>query len=92
MAEQIVAGAVDEGDVLVICGTTLIIWGVIPEMKPAPGIWTMPHTTPGRFLVGGPSNAGGLFLNWALAAVGGGGGADGVDEPEDPRRVPVWLP
>jgi xylulokinase len=91
MAEQLVAGVVDDGDVLVICGTTLIIWGVIPEMKPAPGIWTMPHTTPGKFLVGGPSNAGGLFLNWAQAALATAGPA-GANEPDDPRRVPVWLP
>jgi xylulokinase len=91
MAEQIVAGIADDGDVLVICGTTLIIWGVIAEMKPAPGVWTMPHTTPGKFLVGGPSNAGGLFLNWAQAALASDGPA-ASDEPEDPQRVPVWMP
>jgi xylulokinase len=94
MGEQIVAGIDDVGDVLVILGTTLIIWGVIPELRQAPGVWSMPHTTPGRFLVGGPSNAGGLFLNWALAATGAapGAAADGVEEPTDPRRVPVWMP
>ena len=30
-AEQLVAGADDVGDVLVICGTTLIVWAVMPE-------------------------------------------------------------
>ena len=29
MAEQIVAGADNDGDVLVICGTTLITWAVM---------------------------------------------------------------
>ena len=32
-AEQLVAGADDDGDVLVICGTTLITWAVMPEWR-----------------------------------------------------------
>lgn len=87
LAEQIVAGADDEGDVLVILGTTLITWGVIPEWREVPGLWTIPHSAPGRTLIGGPSNAGGLFLNWALQLVGTRGAP-----PSDPQAVPVWLP
>lgn len=87
LAEQLVAGADDEGDVLVILGTTLITWGVIPEWREVPGLWTIPHTAPGKVLIGGASNAGGLFLNWALATVG-----KGADRPDDPAAVPVWLP
>ncbi|MDQ1466585.1 MAG: xylulokinase, partial [Actinomycetota bacterium] len=64
MGEQIVAGADHDGDVLVICGTTLIVWCVTPELAEVPGYFPMPHTTRGKFLVGGPSNAGGLFLDW----------------------------
>jgi xylulokinase len=38
-------------------------------------------------LIGGPSNAGGLFLNWATALAGK------VRHPvSDPWRVPVWMP
>ena len=59
MGEQIVAGADNDGDVLVICGTTLIVWCVTPELAEVPGYFPMPHTTQGKFLVGGPSNAGG---------------------------------
>ena len=70
LAEQIVAGADDEGDVLVILGTTLITWGVIPDWREVPGLWTIPHTAPGKILIGGASNAGGLFLNWALQLLG----------------------
>src|SRR5688572_18064543 len=44
MAEQIVAGADDDGDVLVILGTTLIIWAVTTSNKEVPGYWTIPHT------------------------------------------------
>ncbi|MCB1015127.1 MAG: hypothetical protein KDB10_08415 [Acidimicrobiales bacterium] len=84
--EQLVAGADDVGDVLVILGTTLITWAVIDEWREAPGLWTVPHTAPGRVLIGGPSNAGGLFLDWAGRVSGRGG------EPVDPGRVPVWLP
>jgi xylulokinase len=85
-AEQLVAGADGDGDVLVILGATLITWAVVPEWREVPGLWTVPHTAPGKTLVGGPSNAGGLFLNWALGLAGRGG-----SEPE-PGRVPVWTP
>ena len=58
--EQLVAGADNEGDVLVMCGTTLLVWVVRPESSPpeVPGYFTVPHTAPGKLLIGGPSNAG----------------------------------
>ena len=86
--EQLVAGADQEGDVLVMCGTTLIVWVVVPETSPpaAAGYFAVPHTAPGKLLVGGPSNAGGLFLNWARGLLARGGPAT------DPGRVPVWAP
>jgi xylulokinase len=87
LAEQIVAGADDLGDVLVILGTTLITWGVIPEWHEVPGLWTIPHSAPGKVLIGGASNGGGLFLNWALGLIGKPGAT-----PVDPEGVPVWLP
>jgi xylulokinase len=87
MGEQIVAGADHDGDVLVICGTTLIIWCVTPELAPVPGYFPMPHSTPGKFLVGGPSNAGGMFLDWARRLV-----REGAPPATDPARVPVWVP
>jgi len=83
--EQLVAGAEEPGDVLVICGTTLITWIVTDEWIEVPGLWTIPHSTPGLTLIGGPSNAGGLFLNWATHLVARG------DDPV-PNRVPVWSP
>ncbi|HEY5014250.1 MAG TPA: FGGY-family carbohydrate kinase [Acidimicrobiia bacterium] len=90
MAEQIVAGADADGDVLVICGTTLIVWCVTPELADVSGYFPMPHTTRGKFLVGGPSNAGGLFLDWArrLLREAAPAGAQALD----PGRVPVWVP
>ncbi len=92
-AEQLVAGADDDGDVLVICGTTLITWAVTAEWREVPGLWTVPHSAPGKVLVGGPSNAGGLFLERVLRLTGAGpAGADGGQRPADPRRVPVWAP
>ncbi len=87
MAEQIVAGCGEVGDVLVICGTTLIVWAVIDEPAKVANHYTIPYTTPGKFVVGGPSNAGGLFLNWVDRMLGSDG--DGV---ADPGRVPVWVP
>ena len=67
LADQIVAGADNEGDVLVLLGTTLIVNTVTASHDPVPGYWVIPHTSRGKFLAGGPSNAGGLFVNWATA-------------------------
>jgi xylulokinase len=90
LAEQLVAGADREGDVLVLCGTTLITWGVVAEPRDVPGLWTVPHTAAGKTLLGGPSNAGGLFLDRARRWAGG------VDDAAlaavAPGDLPVWLP
>ena len=90
LSEQLVAGADGGGDVLVLCGTTLITWGVLDEWAEVPGLWTIPHTAAGRSLIGGPSNAGGLFLEAARRWLGPGAAA-GVDHV-GPDDLPVWLP
>jgi xylulokinase len=97
--EQIVAGADRPGDVLVIFGATLIVWVVTDGPKDAPGLISLPHTVPGLFLTGGPSNAGALFADWVRSVVGGPArrrtpGAPQVDGDRsgDPGQVPVWLP
>lgn len=86
--EQLVAGANHSGDVLVILGATLIGWAVIDEWRDVPGLWTVPHTAPGKVLIGGPSNAGGLFVNWARQLLGD----PSRDIALDAGRVPVWQP
>jgi xylulokinase len=89
LAEQLVAGAERDGDVLVILGTTLIVWVVTtpgPDGVDVPGFWSIPHTAPGKLLVGGPSNAGGLFTDWVRRF------ASAPTAPADPGRVPVWAP
>ena len=87
ICEQMVGGADQDGDVLVLCGTTLIVWATIPEAREVPGLWTIPHTAAGKSQIGGASNAGGLFLNWVDRLV-----APGNSAAADPRRVPVWSP
>ena len=86
LAEQLVAGADDDGDVLVILGTTLIVWAVSERSDEVPGLFTIPHTAAGKYLVGGPSNAGGLFCNWAANLFADAPG------PAEPHSVPVWAP
>ncbi|MGB7869293.1 MAG: FGGY family carbohydrate kinase, partial [Mycobacterium sp.] len=86
LCEQMVAGADDDGDVLVLCGTTLIVWVTIPEARQVPGLWTVPTMT-GKSQIGGASNAGGLFLGWVDRVLGPGDPAT-----VNPRRVPVWSP
>ena len=87
LCEQIVAGADRDGDVLVLCGTTLIVWTTIAEARQVPGLWTIPHTAPGKSQIGGASNAGGLFLGWVDRVV-----APGDATAVQPGRVPVWSP
>jgi xylulokinase len=87
LCEQIVAGADRDGDVLVLCGTTLIVWTTITGSRQVPGLWTIPHTNPGMSKIGGASNAGGLFLGWVDRVVGQADTAD-----SEPGRVPVWSP
>jgi xylulokinase len=92
LCEQLVAGVVEDGDVLVLCGTTLIVWVTVPsDGSPAGltnGLWTVPHLAPGKQQLGGASNAGGLFLSWVDQLLGSPVGL----EPVDPGRVPVWSP
>ena len=91
LGEQLVAGADGEGDVLVILGTTLIVWVITAGWRDIDGLWTTPSTVPGMVAIGGPSNAGGFFVNW-LAAVLGTDPWAAQAPPEDSERVPVWLP
>jgi xylulokinase len=86
LCEQLVAGADRDGDVVVLCGTTLIVWITIPEYREAPGLWTLPHTTAGKFQIGGPSNAGGLFLGWVNRLMAED------NSTVKPGSVPVWSP
>jgi xylulokinase len=108
LCDQIVAGASDTGDVLVICGATLIVWAVVDDWVQHPGLMTVPHTVAGKVLVGGPSNAGALFVDWARGLIGRlprrprpradapSSGTAGDDasrlRQRDPARVPVWTP
>jgi xylulokinase len=87
--EQLTAGADRPGDVHVLCGTTLIVWTLTQDPVSAPGLWTVPHSHSGGHLVGGASNAGGLFLDWVRRLSGGGAG---TAEPVAPAEVPVWAP
>ena len=85
-AEQMMANAREVGDVMVILGTTLITWVVTESEAPVPGYWTIPQGAGGAKLLGGPSNAGGMFVDWVARLLGDANG------PVDPGRVPVWAP
>ena len=97
MCDQIVAGADQVGDVLVIFGATLIAWAITDEWLQIPGLISYPHTTPDRYMVGGPSNAGALFADWARTLLRGVPKPGPDREALAPRlgrpdRVPIWLP
>jgi len=102
LCDQLVSGATEIGDVLVICGATLVVWAVVPDWIETEGLWTIPHTVPDRVLIGGPSNAGAIFVDWADNLLGDKAPSPAAGPPAeaesdalrdgDPRRVPVWLP
>ncbi len=85
-AECTVSGADSDTDALVICGTTLIVWPVVSERVAIPGMWTIPHPRHHLSILGGASNAGGMFINWARRML-----ADAPPRTE-PAGVPVWVP
>lgn len=86
MCERLVSGADGTGDVLVVCGSTLI---VIAQAPPGttfpPSILAFPDET-GMLTVTAASNAGGLFLDWVDRTVARARG--GVTTTD----VPVWTP
>ncbi len=97
LCDQIVSGAVHPGDVLVIFGATLICWAVCDEWLTVEGLISYPSTTVDRYLVGGPSNAGALFVDWARQLLRGTPRPGPDRERLEPRlgqpgRVPIWLP
>ena len=90
LGEQLVAPCGDVGDVLVMCGTTLLPWVLTDEWIEVEGLWTFPSARAGIMAVGGASNAGGLFVDRVRTLVGD-------TSPEEllalqPEDLPVWLP
>ncbi len=65
MCEQLVAGTVQAGDVLIALGSTLVVWLTVPGWPDeVPGLWRAPHLAPGMAMLGGASNAGGMWADW----------------------------
>ena len=90
LGEQLVAPCGDAGDVLVMCGTTLLPWVFTNEWVEVDRLWTFPSTRAGLMVMGGASNAGGLFIDRVRALVG-----DPASEELlalDGGDLPVWLP
>jgi xylulokinase len=76
LCEQLVAGATEDGDVLVSLGSTLVVWLTVPGWpQVSPGLWRVPHTAAGKAMVGGASNAGGIWVDWVDRLLGGSGPA-----------------
>ncbi|MCU1587479.1 MAG: xylB, partial [Frankiales bacterium] len=86
MCERLVSGATREGDVLVICGSTLILILKLPSDHALPPTVPAFPDSQGGLVATTASNAGGLFLDWV----------DRVIAPSRtevaPDQVPVWSP
>jgi xylulokinase len=85
-AEATVAGINSPGDVMVICGTTLIVWCVMPAPALVEGMWTIPHPLGDLSILGGASNAGGMFVNWVRRLLADTGPVT------NPQAVPLFVP
>jgi xylulokinase len=106
LCEQLVAGAVEDGDVLVALGSTLVVWLCVPGWpSEVPGLWRVPHFVAGKAMVGGASNAGGIWVDWVDRLIRPAGDATGgaartgaahsstrPDAGERPGEVPLWWP
>ena len=90
LAEQQVSDARAPGDVLVICGATLIPWCLTDEWLEIDGLWTIPYSVRDIIAVGGASNAGGIFIDSVRRTVGEVDQADVL--AVDPDSRPLWLP
>jgi xylulokinase len=86
LAEQIVSDCQGPGDVMVMLGTTLMTWALTDSWGDHAPLWCIPWHLPGVFVVGGPSNAGGLFMDFVRRLLGP------EDRPVSPERIPVWAP
>jgi len=90
LCEQLVAGAVDDGDVLVSLGSTLVVWLTVPGWPEAvPGLWRVPHVFAGKAMLGGASNAGGLWVDWVTKLLRD---APASRDELVASEVPVWWP
>ena len=89
MAEQLVAGADQPGDVLVLLGTTLIVWVVAGEDGRRARVRGAPAPGCGQLRVGRPEQRGRTVLR-----LGRRTRRPGPAEPRrrGPDRVPVWAP
>jgi xylulokinase len=94
LCEQLVSGAASDGDVLIGLGSTLVVWLTAPGWPDdVPGLWRVPHLVAGKSMVGGASNAGGLWVDWARRLFAPGLARGSAPEPQPaPGHVPVWWP
>jgi xylulokinase len=82
--ERLMAGVVGPDEVLVLCGSTMVMMMAIGGDRETPGVWSYP--TPDGHMATGASNAGGLFLDWVDRVLAP---ARTTPAPDD---VPVWCP
>jgi xylulokinase len=101
LCEQLVAGTTADGDVLIVLGSTLLVWLTVPGWPPEPpDLWRVPHLVAGKAMVGGASNAAGIWADWVdrvvrSADVTGGARAESSEGPApglSPGEVPIWWP
>jgi xylulokinase len=97
LCEQLVAGTVTDGDVLIGLGSTLVVWLTVPGWPDeVPDLWRVPHLVAGKAMVGGASNAGGIWADWVDRVIRPTSTLDGdreaISDTVAPGDVPIWWP
>ncbi len=94
LGEQMAAGELSDGDVLVVLGSTLIVWKRLPFWKEVEGLWSVPDlfNLDTGCLIGGASNAGGIFIDWVIDHLLAGNRRKTYSRDLDAYSVPVWSP
>jgi xylulokinase len=94
--EALGCGAVEQGQTLEHIGTTgtLITCLAAPAFDPERRLEVYPHAVPGRYLLGGATNAAGRSLDWARRFVGA---EDSIlpltyPPPDGAASSPIYLP
>ena len=101
LCEQLVAGTVNDGDVLIGLGSTLVVWLTVPGWPDeVPRLWRVPHLVGGKAMVGGASNAGGIWADWVDRVIRPSPAPEGDRDKAGnvaalavlPEEVPIWWP
>lgn len=64
MMEEVSAGATEEGEIVLIYGSTMVIFGILREPKIEPSLIFRPFLFPGKYVAVGAMSTSGILIKW----------------------------